>query len=196
MHDNSFLEIRFEPEIAYGASGGPEFFTDVITAVNGYEQRNINWFNARNKYNLAPSIKTKEQLGYLINFFRQCRGRAIGFRFKDWSDYQIKDQIIAIADGARREFQIIKTYGEVTRKIVKPVEGTIKIFCNNLKVDAEINHLNGIIKFDEEPAEGVVIKCEGEFDVAVRFDIDHLVTSIENYGVYSHNEIPLIEVKI
>lgn len=41
-----------------------------------------------------------------------------------------------------------------------------------------------------------MIKAEGEFDVAVRFDIDHLVTSIENYGVYSHQDIPLIEIKI
>jgi hypothetical protein len=32
--------------------------------------------------------------------------------------------------------------------------------------------------------------------VPVRFDADYLATSIENYGVYSHHEITLIEIKL
>ena len=194
-----FNEIQFPTDIAYGATGGPEFFTDVITSSSGFEKRNINWYHARNRYNLAPAIRTKEQLDYLFKFFRLSHGRAIGFRFKDWADYKIENQQIGVGDGDKTEFQLIKTYAldsyEVSRKISKPILETIKIYINNRSSEAIIDQATGIIKFKEPPEEGVVIKAEGEFDVAVRFDTDYLVTSIENYGVYGHQEIPLIEIK-
>ena len=200
MSKISFHEISFLPEIAYGATGGPEFSTDVITSSSGFEQRNINWLQERNRYNLAPAIKTKEQLEYLLGFFRLNKGRAIGFRFKDWADYQIKNQEIAVADGKLSEFQLIKSYHyssyKAIRKIVKPIINTIKVYADNHLVFPMINSRNGLIKFQDPPAAGISIRVEGEFDVAVRFDIDHLVTSIENYGVYSHHDIPLIELKL
>ncbi len=195
-----FHEIQFPTDIAYGATGGPEFFTDVVVSSSGFEQRNVNWHCARNRYNLAPAIKTKEQLDYLLKFFRLSQGRAIGFRFKDWSDYKIENQQIAIADGKSEEFQLIKSYVlgsyKVTRKISKPIVETIKVFVDDVVVKASIDGASGIIRFKSAPEEDAIIRVQGEFDVAVRFDIDHLVTSIENYGVYSHQEIPLIEIKL
>ncbi|MCT4635190.1 MAG: DUF2460 domain-containing protein [Rickettsiales bacterium] len=195
-----FHEIQFPVDIAYGATGGPEFFTDVVTSSSGFEQRNINWYSARNRYNLAPAIKNKEQLDYLLGFFRLCQGRAIGFRFKDWLDYKIDNQQIAVANGEIKDFQIIKNYRygsyTATRKIYKPIIDTIKVYANDELVEPIVNSSNGIISFPEAPAKDVVIRVEGEFDVAVRFDTDHLSASIENYGVYSHQEIPLIEVKL
>lgn len=193
-----FNEIRFPTDIAYGAIGGPEFFTDVITSSNGFEQRNINWIHSRNRYNLAPAIKTKEQLEYLISFFRLCKGKGIGFRFKDWADFNIQRQEIAIGDGEREEFQLIKIYNidgvHLTRKIVKPIKDSLKIYLNGNLLNPIISDL-GVIKFIEAPAEGDVIEAEGEFDVPVRFDTDYLATSIEDYGVYSHQDIPLVELK-
>lgn len=195
-----FHEIQFPVDIAYGATGGPEFFTDVVTSSSGFEQRNINWYCARNRYNLAPAIKNKEQLDYLLGFFRLCQGRAIGFRFKDWLDYKIENQEIAIADGKKQEFQLVKDYSygsyKASRKIVKPIIDTIKVYANDKLVNPHINASNGVISFLEPPEENVMIRAEGEFDVAVRFDTDHLAASIENYGVYSHQDIPLIEVKL
>ena len=37
----AFHEIRFPDDIAYGASGGPEFATTIVTMASGFEQRNI-----------------------------------------------------------------------------------------------------------------------------------------------------------
>lgn len=195
-----FLEIQFPTDIAYGVAGGPEFYTDVITSSSGYEQRNINWYYARCKYNLAPAIKDKEQLDRLLAFFRICQGKALGFRFKDWSDYQINNNLIAIADGITSSFQLIKRYSfldqSIVRKISKPVPNTIKVYCSNLSEIPEINYSTGQIKFTKTPEKGAEIRADGEFDVPVRFDIDKLATSIESYEVYSHQEIPLIELKI
>lgn len=196
----SFYEINFPADIAYGANGGPEFFTDIVTSSSGFEERNINWLNSRCRYNLAPSIKTQKQLDDLIAFFRIANGRAIGFRFKDWSDYQINQQQVAVADGINSSFQITKHYkcGEhqITRKIVKLVNNKVKIYCDEVLVFPYIDINLGQIKFDNPPNDGVKIFVDAEFDVPVRFDIDRLVTSIESYGVYSHQEIPLIELKL
>ncbi|RYE16938.1 MAG: TIGR02217 family protein, partial [Sphingobacteriaceae bacterium] len=48
----SFKEIRFPEDISYGSSGGPGYSTDIITVNSGAEQRNINWNQARSKYNV------------------------------------------------------------------------------------------------------------------------------------------------
>ena len=195
-----FYEINFPSDIAYGASGGAEFFTDITTSSSGFEQRNINWSSSRCYYNLAQSIKTKDQLDILISFFRLVKGKAIGFRFKDWSDYQIVQQKVANSDGNTTNFQIIKEYefydSKVIRKITKPVKDKVKIFCNQTLVFPNIDYTTGEIIFDKPPNTGDEIIVDAEFDVPVRFDIDKLTTSIENYGVYTHYEIPLVEIKI
>ncbi len=200
MSKISFHEIQFPADIAYGATGGPEFFTDIITSSSGFEQRNVNWLKARNRYNLAPAIKTKEQLEYLLKFFYLSMGRAVGFRFKDWNDYQINKQQIAIGDGKTKEFQLIKSYAclgyQTTRKISKPVLNTVKIYNNDNLANPKIDYQTGLIIFLEAPIKGSIINAEAEFDVPVRFDADYLATSIENYGVYSHHEIALIEIKL
>lgn len=84
----SFTEIRFPENISYGSTGGPEFSTDVVTTHNGCEQRNINWSRARARYNIAYGVRSSEQLTELITFFHARKGKAIGFRFNDFSTDQ------------------------------------------------------------------------------------------------------------
>jgi len=128
----SFTEMRFPENISYGSTGGPEFSTDVVTTHNGYEQRNINWSHARARYNIAYGVRSNEQLTELITFFNARKGKAIGFRFKDWSDFTATNQEIGIGDDKKTTFHLIKTYvsgkDKHTRTIKKPVHDTIKIY--------------------------------------------------------------------
>ena len=71
----SFHEVQFPCDISYGSSGGPEFSTDVVITHSGYEQRNINWSEARARYNVTHGVKTQSQLDVLIAFFRARCGR-------------------------------------------------------------------------------------------------------------------------
>ena len=105
-----FAEVQFPPEISYGSKGGAMFSTSVISSYSGHEQRNINWSQARARYDIASGIKDEKQRLELIAFFRARRGRAIGFRFKDWSDYTAKNQLIGKGDGRRKNFQFLKRY--------------------------------------------------------------------------------------
>ena len=48
-----FHEIRFPDNIAYGATGGPEFATTVVVTGAGHEQRNVNWAEARGRWDVG-----------------------------------------------------------------------------------------------------------------------------------------------
>ncbi|WCR53919.1 MAG: hypothetical protein PG981_000941 [Wolbachia endosymbiont of Ctenocephalides orientis wCori] len=197
----SFTEIRFPEDISYGSTGGPEFFTDVITTHNGREQRNINWSHSRAKYNIAYGVRSNDHLLKLIAFFNARKGKAIGFRFKDWLDFMAIDQEIGVGDDQKTVFQLIKTYtsGEDKhiRVIRKPVQQTVKTFLNSKEENVyPANYTTGEITFVKPPGKGVIITANFEFDVPVRFDTDYLNASIDNYGSNSWNDIPLVEIKM
>jgi uncharacterized protein (TIGR02217 family) len=197
----TFIEERFPDDISYGSSGGPEYSTDVVITASGAEHRNVNWQQARARYNVAHGVKTEEQLQELIAFFRACKGRAIGFRFKDWSDYQIPRQLLARGDGKSKEFQITKYYssGDVTeaRIITKPVLSTVQLWLNSSRYyDFRVDRTSGIICFAHPPPPEAIIEIACEFDVPVRFDTDRLAARLDAYGVNSWNDILLIEVRI
>ncbi|NLE03700.1 MAG: DUF2460 domain-containing protein, partial [Crenarchaeota archaeon] len=93
-----FVEIRFPTTISYGASGGGIFSTDIVTTYTGHEQRNINWDRAKASYAISLTNRTQGEVDEVIAFFYARRGRAIGFRFKDWMDFQVKNQIIGVGN--------------------------------------------------------------------------------------------------
>lgn len=131
----SFYEVQFPVGISYGAAGGPTYDTEVVTFVSGHEQRNINWSVARLKYDVSHNIKNQTSLDQLIVFFRAMRGKAHGFRFKDWADYQttIANGVLGLGVGTGLPtYQMGKNYvqsGANTelRVIKKPVAGSSAI---------------------------------------------------------------------
>ena len=208
-----FLETpRFPDSISYGSMGGPGFNTTVIEIKSGYEQRNVNWTNARHKYDVAYGVKTIEQLEDLIDYFQAVGGKAYGFRYKDWADYKsvhtsqtvgISDQVLGTGDGATTQFQLIKKYTKGafsrTRSINKPVAGTVRVSIDDVEqtetTDFTVDTTTGIITFVAAPANGEVVKAGFQFDVPVRFDTDQLSVSIDDYN-QGAAQVPLIELKV
>jgi uncharacterized protein (TIGR02217 family) len=76
----SFHEVRFPDNIAYGATGGPEFATTVVATGAGHEKRNVNWSEARGRWDVASGLKKQAQIDELIAFFRARRGKAYAHR--------------------------------------------------------------------------------------------------------------------
>lgn len=198
----SFVEVQFPPDISYGSSGGPEYATDIVITQGGYEQRNINWSQARARYNVAHGVRTQTQLETLIAFFRARKGRAHGFRFKDWADYQATNQTIGTGNGSTTQFQLARNYtsGSVTeaRIIKKPVSGSVVIRVGGVTQTSgwSVNTTTGIITFTSAPANGASIAADFAFDVPVRFDTDRLSAALTDYGVHSWQDIPLVEVRV
>lgn len=150
------VEDRFPEDISWGAIGGPEWFTVIATTAGGFEQRNVNWEDARGRWVVAHELKTHTQLDTLIAFFRAMRGPAIGFRFRDWSDFStdmpatvgsaaqeadldglppdgsMTHATFATADSGTTDYQLVKPYtlGSETynRPIKKPISGAVRIY--------------------------------------------------------------------
>ncbi|CAL7959495.1 conserved hypothetical protein [Alphaproteobacteria bacterium] len=199
----NFLEMQFPVDIACGSSGGPEYSTDVATMASGYEQRNINWAQSMMRFNVARGIQNQEQMQKLIEFFRICCGKAISFRFKDWSDYQASKQLIGTGDEKYNEFQLVKYYiaGDMyrVRVITKPVPHSVRVYLNDVLLknhEFAVSFTNGVITLQAPPKQDTKIFADFEFDVPVRFDVDYLPIANQGSGVYVCSDIPLIEVKL
>lgn len=197
-----FVEVQFPTDISYGSSGGPEYATDIVMSQSGHEQRNITWSQARARYNVAHGVKTKAQLEALVAFFRARKGRAYGFRFKDWTDFTATAQSIGTGDGVATQFQLKKTYSSGSaseaRAIRKPVSGTVQIYKAEILQTSGVTVASstGVVTFAAAPTSGQAITATCEFDVPVRFDTDRLSATLEAYGIHSWLDIPLIEVRV
>lgn len=201
---NNFIERRFPVDISYGSSGGPEYYTEVLSTTNGNEIRSSKIYNPRMKFNITNGLKNKHQMEKIMHFFRCCKGRKMAFRYKDWCDFYGKNEQVKIID--RNTLQLIKTYNldyDVVeeRIITKPVENTVIIRINDKPIEdtqMKINYNTGRIILLNHliDQKDIKITADFEFDVPVRFDTDYLPVIMENYTFYSLPNIELVEVKV
>lgn len=171
MSVNGFHEVRLPDQIEKGAQGSAAGFnTSILALSSGNEKRNINWSKNRGTWNVAYGIQSKEDMQDVINFFYCRYGRGFGFRFKDFSDYEIgklatmggvnvDPQDIFTGDGVTVAIQINKVYSDgtysFTRKITKPVLGTLIVYVNGVAViettDYTVDYTTGLITFNTPP---------------------------------------------
>jgi uncharacterized protein (TIGR02217 family) len=198
----AFHETRLPVDIELGAVGGPTFFTTVLELFSGYEQRNINWSTSRGRWDIGYGVRKRSDMDAVRAFFYARRGKAHGFRFKDWTDYEISPaQQIGTGDGGTTQFQIYKRYSDgghyYDRNITKPVAGTDTVYLDASETTAyTLDTTTGIITFDSAPANGVVVSVEVEFDVPVRFDIDALPVSAQGLQLESITGIQIVELRV
>ena len=88
----SFNEVRLNLGFDFGTVGGASFSTTVLTTGGGYEQRNSNWDEPRGRWQIGDRLYDREQLDYIIRFHRAHRGKAVGFRFRDWAKLSSRER--------------------------------------------------------------------------------------------------------
>ncbi len=209
----NFHEVRFPASLSFGSVGGPERRTDIVTLANGFEERNTPWAHSRRRYDAGLGMRSLDDIETLISFFEARQGQMFGFRWKDWSDFKsgvasadvaMDDQVIALGDGVRAAFQLVKTYtsGGVSymRPITKPVLGTVVLGLDQDAVregvDFEVDLNTGLVTFSDPPPEGVEITAGYEFDVPVRFDTDKIQTSVASFQAGDVPNVPVVEVRV
>jgi uncharacterized protein (TIGR02217 family) len=219
-----FDNARLPEDIERGAIGGPGFKTTVITLSSGFERRNRDWARSRGEWDISYGMTHKSLLEGAINLFYIVGGKADGFRFKDFSDFQIGDtftfdvdtrQPIGLGDDANDEFQIFKRYefGALffDREINKVVDGTYRVYLDGVLQTESVHYTidinTGLITFTTPPASTggsgpggeEVVEVITEFDVPVRFDTDMLQISTEVFheeAVISLPNIKLLEIRV
>jgi uncharacterized protein (TIGR02217 family) len=173
----------------------------VVATSAGHEKRNVNWAEARGRWDVASGLKKQAQIDELIAFFRARSGKAYGFRFKDWTDYKATGQLLGTGDDAQTQFQLVKRYpsGSVieVRTIAKPVAGTVQLYLDGAPQASgwSVDTTTGLVTFGTAPALGVEVTADFAFDVPVRFDTDRMAVTIETYQLHNWQQIPIVELR-
>lgn len=209
----TFHDVRFPASLSFGALGGPERRTDIVTLANGFEERNTPWAHARRRYDAGMGLRSLDDVEALIAFFEARQGQLIGFRWKDWSDYQScrpscvvdgSDQLIAMGDGNSASFPLVKSYrsGATTyvRPITKPVAGSVRAEVGGipmqLNVDYTVDCETGLLNFTHPPDVSAEVRAGFEFDVPVRFDTHSIMTSVSSFQAGEVPNVPVVEVRL
>jgi uncharacterized protein (TIGR02217 family) len=208
----SFHEVRFPTDLSFGASGGPERRTEIVTLANGHEVRNAPWAHARRRYDAGMGMRSLDDLESVVAFFEARAGQLHGFRWKDWTDFKScpasqvidpMDQAIATGDGATTQFQLVKTYRSgaqsYIRPIVKPVADSVRVAVDGAEVfapDFSVDVATGLLTLVAAPQEGAPITAGYAFDVPVRFDTDAISTSVTGFEAGEVPSIPVVEVRV
>ncbi len=208
----SFLEApRFPDDISYRSRGGPRYLVDITKMTSGWDQRIGLWSYPLHDYDVMEAVKAEIDLYEILEFFHALGGPEIGFRWKDWADYQSNsdmyaaisdtDQQIGVGDGVETQFQLIKTYSkgalDRVRLIQKPVDTTTIIALDGTPQPSgwTVDTTTGIVTFSGAPANTVVITAGYQMDTPVVFAGERLETAWLAYKLQEAT-IPLEEIRI
>lgn len=199
-----FHNARLPDDVERGAQGGPGFKTTVVTLKSGSEKRNQDWSQSRGSWDLSYGIQSKEDFMRVLRFFYARKGRAFGFRFKDWSDFEAARQTFATTDGADTTYQLINTYEDddgysYVRTVTKPVQGTVSIWRNNVLLTEtthySINYNTGVVTLVSAGVGGHALEWSGEFDVPVRFDRDNFDITLQHFDAGAIPSFQVLELR-
>ena len=201
-----FEDVLFPIEIGQEASVAPAFSTNIVTSASGFEARNVNWSQARLRFDAGPGVRGDAELETLLGFFRARRGPAVAFRFRDPYDNSSSgmtgapaatDQAIGSGDGATDAFELVKTYGAgEQRRITRPVAGTVRLAVDGAeRASGWTLQDKGVVMFDEPPAAGQAITAGFLFDTPVRFAEDRVEVNRSTFLAGEAPSVPLVEVR-
>ena len=201
-----FEDVHFPIAIGAEASVIPGYSTNVVCSASGHEYRNVNWAQARMRFDAGPGVRGEAEMQELISFFRARRGAAVAFRFRDPFDHSSNrmtdvsgsaDQPLGEGDGERTSFELVKHYGESeARRITRPVPGSVRVSIDGIEqVGGWSLDSSGVVSFAEPPATGAIVAAGYLFDVPVRFADDRLEINRATFLAGEAPSVPLIEVR-
>jgi uncharacterized protein (TIGR02217 family) len=211
----SFHDVRFPLAVAFGATGGPEWRSEIVALTSGMEQRNARWARSRRHFDAGSGVRSLADLAEVLAFFEARRGSLYAFRFCDPFDHvsgaygsapSPGDQALGTGDGTTAAFQLVKAYGSgdgvYLRTIDLPVTATVRVaVAGTEKVggsDFTVDPMSGLVTFaaGAVPAAGAPVTAGFEFDLAARFDTDRMTASITSFRAGEIPSIPIVEVKL
>lgn len=208
----AFDDVLYPLALGRDTGVSPEFSTSVAVTASGHERRNSLWSDARLRFDVGPGIRSEEELGLLIAFFRARRGAARGFRLRDPFDHSSHgmtgepdplDQPVATGDGLTAAFQLVKLYGAgvdggeepQVRPITRPRLGSVRVSIDGVETIDFETLPGGMIRFAAAPPAGAAIRAGFLFDVPVRFAEDRLDVTGTAVIAGEASSVPLIEVR-
>ncbi len=187
-----FDDVRLPADIEQGSHIGPMFQTTIVALSSGAEQRNADWEQEKLSADISYGVMAKQNpfdladsFAAVMRFYRARMGRHRGFRFRDWSDYQVSDEPVTMVTPSYGLLTI--QYDGYRRIITRPDVSTLS-FSTGPQTAWQLLP-GGFILFNSPQANGIKYACE--FDVPMRFDSD--VAQVSLYQIEA-GEIPSIKL--
>ena len=204
----AFDDVLYPLALGRDTAVAPEFSTNVMVTASGHERRSSLWSDSRLHFDVGPGIRSENELGTLIAFFRARRGAARGFRLGDPFDFSSNgmtgtptafDQLLGTGDGLRADFPLMKSYGEADdpqlRPITRPRAATVLVSVDGVVEGDWTLEPGGIVRLASAPPEGAEVRAGFLFDVPVRFAEDRLDVSGTHFAAGEAPSVPLVEVR-
>ena len=206
----NFHETRFPAAISFGSAGGVQRRTEIVTLVNGFEERNSPWAQSRRRFDAGLGVRSLDDLAQVLAFFEARHGRLFGFRWKDWLDHRSSlpsvdpgpmDQALI---GGGSNWQLTKTYSDgaasYQRAITKPVAGSVRVAIDGVEqsegADFTVDTVTGLITLSSAAPVGANVTAGFQFDVPVRFDSDTIDVNLAAFEAGEIPSIPVVEVRL
>ena len=203
----AFDDVLYPLALGRDAGVSAEFSTSISLTASGYERRASHWTDARLHFDVGPGLRSEQELGTLIAFFRARRGAARGFRLRDPFDYSSRgmtgqpeplDQLLGVGDGLTARFRLCKHYSgpePQVRYITRPRSESVVASVRGVATNAWALEQGGWIVFSKAPAPGAEVRAGFYFDVPVRFATDRLDITAAAFAAGEAPSVPLIEVR-
>jgi len=203
----AFDDVLYPLALGRDAGVSAEFSTSISLTASGYERRASHWTDARLHFDVGPGLRSEQELGTLIAFFRARRGAARGFRLRDPFDYSSRgmtgqpeplDQLLGIGDGHTARFRLCKHYSgpePQVRFITRPRAESVAASVGGAVTSEWALEQGGWLVFSKAPAEGLEVRAGFYFDVPVRFATDRLDITGAAFAAGEAPSVPLIEVR-
>lgn len=196
----TFINDVLPLDVAPRAAVSPEFRTTIKTLRSGGEARNRQWQNPLRSFGLRYNVRSMQRVrDEIVRFAFDTGGAHVGFRARDWSDYEAAGEHIAVGDGSTYWFRLTKRYGTYERRILKPDPATVTITLDDEALSADefvVEGENGLVIFAEPPRSNTRIAWSGEFHVPVRFDDDITNVMMMKHDVAAIEDVGLREIRL
>ncbi len=196
-----FDDVRFPLALGREAEVMPETSTMIATGAGGAEARNIDWAEPRTRYDVGPGVRSDGDIALLLDFFRARMGAARAFRLQDPFDHatgdpvRADDVLLGMGDGVQVRFALVRRYGDMVRRITRPVAGSVRVAVNGVATQGFTVAAGGQVTLDQPPPPGARVTAGFAFDVPVRFAEDRLRVARTTHGAGEAPSVPLIEVR-
>jgi uncharacterized protein (TIGR02217 family) len=200
----SFVDVRLPVGIERGARRVDDEDIEIVRSDAGTETRNARHDQSAREWEFSLAterLNTPGNVKALRTMWKVCRKSLHSFRWRDWTAFQLSDELIGTGDGSDTTFQITKTWSlggsSYVERITKPSRDALITVKKAGVVQSpsaySVNYLTGVITFNSAPGNGQAITVSCEYDIAVRFDAA-LTSGLEHFGTEKIDAVHLVEV--
>lgn len=173
---SSFIDTRINTKYRLGFVGGPGFSTREVRLRSGITRRTPRQEMPKHRYRTDYVTLSEDERQHMLASIWAAEGAVYSFRFRDYNDWKVEDQVLGVGDGTDDPIQLFKDYqfgSKVKRRdITLPYKVTMKA-AGIAYTDFTVDPLSGLATPATTWPSGDVLSFSCRFDVPVRFANDY-----------------------